>query len=210
MIITDLPQDRLYPSDNEYEIPLLRLDRQPENGLLLPFRGWGTNARLKNGVATYHFYVDDYRFANIWGRPDRLVNSGCRECVEPNFSLFQTTPIAYAMQLLYKKRWIARWLQEKGICIWVDLNVAPKFSELNQLGVPKGYNAFATRGNADSPENLLTELAVAQKISGIENPNMIVYGGGRKVKALCLESGLLYVEQYMVAKQQKEDRDYEK
>ena len=191
------PQDRLFPSDNEYEIPNLLLDRQPRTGLLLPFAPWGTYCRRKNGIATYHFYVDDYRFNNIWLHPEKVVYTGCRECVEPNFSLFDTTPVAYGMQLLYKKRWIARWLQECGVRIWVDLHVSSKFRELNKLGVPDGYNAFATRGVGACPEYLLDELAVAREISGIDNPNLIVYGGGAKVKELCRKNNLVYVEQYM-------------
>lgn len=59
-------EDRIYPSDNELEIPNLLLELQPRNGLLLPFAGWGVTPRAKRGIATYHFYVDDYRFTNIW------------------------------------------------------------------------------------------------------------------------------------------------
>ncbi len=193
-----IPQDRLFPSDNEYEIPSLRLDRQPSTGLLLPFAPWGANSRSRIDIATYHFYVDDYRFNNIWLHPEKLIFTGCRECVEPNFSLFDTTPIAYGMQLLYKKRWIARWFQELGVRVWVDLHVSGKFRDLNKLGVPAGYNAFATRGVADCAEVLLNELEVAKEISGLEHPNMIVYGGGEKVKRICQANNLLYVEQHMV------------
>lgn len=198
MKTTVLPQDRLFPSDNEYEIPSLRLDRQPVSGLLLPFCGWGIYSRSKTNVGTFHFYVDDYRFNNIWLHPEKMIETGCSECVEPNFSLFDTTPIAYGMQLLYKKRWIARWLQECGIRIWIDLHVSPKFKKLNLLGVPAGYNAFATRGVADYPDYLYDEIDIARKVSGLDTPNMIVYGGGKKVRDICLNNGIVFVEQYMV------------
>lgn len=46
--------DRIYDSDNEFDIPTLRTDRQPENGLLLPFAGWGADTRAKKGISTYH------------------------------------------------------------------------------------------------------------------------------------------------------------
>ncbi len=195
---TFIPQDRLFPSDNEYEIPSLRLDRQPSTGLLLPFAPWGAQARSRNIVSTYHFYVDDYRFNNIWLHPEKLILTGCNECVEPNFSLFDTTPIAFAMQLLYKKRWLARWFQECGLNVWVDLHVAAKYRELNKLGVPAGYNAFATRGVSECPDILLDEVEIAREISGENHPNFVVYGGGAKVKKLCMENGLVYVEQHMV------------
>lgn len=200
MKITDIiiPQDRLYSSDNEYEIPTLRIDRQPENGLLLPFAPWGANARRKSHIGTIHFYVDDYRFNNIWLHPEKLIRTGCSECVEPNFSLFDSTPVAYGLQLLYKKRWIARWFQECGIRVWVDLHVSPKFRDLNKLGVPDGYNAFATRGVSECPDFFFDELEIAKEISGVEHPNLIIYGGGNKVRDICQKNNLLYIEQHMV------------
>lgn len=200
MRLTDIiaPQDRLFPSDNEYEIPTLRLDRQPGRGLLLPFAPWGANARRRIHIGTFHFYVDDYRFNNIWLHPEKLIRTGCEECVEPNFSLFDTTPFAYGIQLLYKKRWIARWFQECGVNVWVDLHVSPKFHELNKLGVPHGYNAFATRGISECPDIILDELEIAKEISGLASPNLIIYGGGNNVRELCRKHSLLYVEQHMV------------
>lgn len=197
------PQDRLYPSDNEYEIPSLRLDRQPENGLLLPFAPWGANSRSKRTAQTYHFYVEDYRFHNIWLHPEKLLAVDCREVVEPNFTLHLNLPIAYGLQLLYKKRWIARWLQEQGIRVWVDLKVSAKYRELNLLGVPDGYNAFATRGYADNIEGLDAELAIARRVSGLDAPNMLVYGGGRGAKEFCQKHGLIYSEQFMIAKREQ-------
>lgn len=91
-----------------------------------------------------------------------MLSGGCREMVEPNFSLYDTTPIAYGLQLIYKKRWIARFWQECGAAVYADLNVARKFAEYNRLGIPDGYNAFATRGYADREEYLREEIKIAQ------------------------------------------------
>lgn len=194
-----LAEDRIYPSDNEYEIPTLLLDRQPKDGPLLPFSGWGINARCKKGISTYHFYVDDYRFENVWRHPEKVALSGCREIVEPNFTLHLNMPIGYGLHLIYKKRWIARWLQGCGIGIWVDLKVSAKYRELNLLGVPNGYNAFATRAYNEDLDSLEAEFAIAQRVSGKEAPNMIVYGGGKMAKKFCQERGLVYLEQHMIS-----------
>ena len=32
---------------------------------------------------------------------------------------------------------------------------------------------------------------------GKDNPNMMVYGGGDKIKELCIQNNVLYVEQFM-------------
>ena len=189
--------DRIYDSDNEYDIPTLRTDRQPDSGLLLPFSAWGADTRLKKGIKTYHFYVEDYRFTNIWNDPVKPLQSGCEEFVEPNLSLFDTTPVAYGLQLIYMKRWIARFWQECGAKVYADLNVARKFYGYNCLGIPQGYNAFATRGYANREEYLKQEIDIARQISGLDKPNMIVYGGGERIRELCLQHNVLYVEQFM-------------
>lgn len=195
--------DRIYASNNEFDIPNLLLDCQPKNGLLLPFAGWGADTRAKKAISTYHFYVEDYRFTHIWNNPVSVLESGCAELVEPNLSLFDTTPIAYGLQQIYMKRWIARFWQECGAKVYADLNVSQKFYHYNRLGIPDGYNAFTTRGYADRQEYLKMEIQIAREISGKDNPNMIVYGGGEKIKELCIQNNLLYVEQFMSNKVKK-------
>ena len=191
--------DCLYESNNIFDIPNLRVDMQAGK-LPLPFAPYGADSRQKKGISTYHFYVDDYRFEAIWKDPTKVLNSGCVAVVEPNLSLFDTTPIAYGLQQIYKKRWIARYFQECGILVYADLNVSQKFYEYNQMGIPDGYNAFFTRGYADRMPLLEAEHAIACKISGKENPNLIVYGGGKAVKEYCAKHSLVYVEQLMTSK----------
>lgn len=82
--------------------------------------------------------------------------------------------------------------------VYADLNVSKKFVEYNRLGIPDGYNAFATRGYADREEYLRDEIQLAREISGMDIPNMIVYGGGEKIREICLQSQVLYLEQFMV------------
>lgn len=196
-IINLMVSDVIYPTDNAFDIPVLRMDCQPSSGVEVPFAAWGADSRLRKDVKTYCFYVDDYRFEAIWKDPSKVVMSGCNAIVEPNLSLYDTTPIAYGLQQIYKKRWIARYFQECGIDVYADLNVASKFRDYNRMGIPKGYNAFATRGYSDRIEYLKQEIDIAREISGKEIPNMIVYGGGAKIKEICAEYQIIYVEQFM-------------
>ena len=188
--------DYLYPTDNDYEIPLLLADNQPVH-LELPFAPWGAEARYKKGITTYHFYVDDYRFEALYKDPIKLLESGCRAVVEPNNSIHDQTPAAYAIWQIYRKRYLARYLQECGLQVWVDLNVSPKFEQLNAKGIPQGYNAFFTRGVSGWQPTLDRHLLMAQRISGLEKPNLCVYGGGDDIKDWCREKGLLWVHEYM-------------
>lgn len=191
--------DCLYESNNIYDIPTLRLDMQAGK-VILPLAPWGADSRLRKDISTYHFYVDDYRFEAIWKDPSKVLMSRVQALVEPNLSLFDTTPVAYGLQQIYKKRWIARYFQECGIKVYVDLNVSHKFQEYNKLGIPEGYNAFFTRGYADRIPTLEEEIEIARLISGLDTPNLIIYGGGAKVHEVCAKHNLVYVEQYMQEK----------
>lgn len=198
--------DCLYESNNEFEIPNLLLDKQAGK-ILLPFAPWGADSRLRKDVATYHFYVDDYRFEAIWKDPIKVLTSGVKALVEPNLSVYDTTPVAYGLQQIYKKRWISRYFQECGILVYADLNVSVKFKEYNKLGIPKGYNAFFTRGYADRVEYLKIELEVAREISGKQTPNLLVYGGGDEIRKFCTENSLVYIEQFINDKKVKNGKN---
>lgn len=152
---------------------------------------------MRKDVATYYFFVDDYRFEAIWKDPIKILTSGCKAIVEPNLSVFDTTPVAYGLQQIYKKRWISRYFQECGILVYADLNVSVKFKEYNKMGLPKGYNAFFTRGYNGRLEYLKQELEVAREISGLETPNLLVYGGGDEIRQFCADNSLVYVEQFI-------------
>lgn len=195
-------KDCLFESDNDFEIPNLLLKEQAGK-LELPLNTWGANTRLSKDVATYHFYVDDYRFNALWKDPTKLLASGCKAIVEPNCSLHDQTPISYGLHQIYKKRWLARYCQECGIKVYADLNVSHKFIEYNKMGIPKGYNAFMTRGLDGWMESLKSDLEVAREISGLETPNLIVYGGGKEIKKFCQQNNLLYITDFINAKKGK-------
>lgn len=191
-------KDILFPSDNLYDIPCLRIDRQAGH-LELPFVPYGTGRRNKR-VSTLHFYVDDYRFNALWKNPAKIFDNNPAAVVEPNYSLFDTTPLAFGLQFIYQKRWMARYWQENGIRIYVDLNVSSKFFDYNRMGVPNGWNAFATRGALGGLELLKAKFNQARQISGLDSPNLIVYGGGKEVHDFCCLHSLLYVHDYMTEK----------
>ena len=188
--------DFVYPSNNEFDIPTLLTDNMPVH-LELPLNPWGAEARYKKGITTYHFYVDDYRFEQLFRDPIKLLESGCKAIVEPNCSIHDQTPMAYAIWQTYRKRYLCRYLQECGLQIWVDLNVSPHFEEINALGVPQGYNAFCTRGVSGWLPTTERHWQMAQRISGLEKPNMFVYGGGDDVAEWCKQHDVVHVKEYI-------------
>lgn len=191
--------DCLFESNNEFDIPTLRPDLQATQ-VLNPVAPWGYSARDARNIGTYHFYVDDYRFTGLWDDPNKLIKAGVPIIIEPNLSLYDNTPRGYGLFLIYKKRWIARYWQSFGVRVFVDLNVSYKFKAENLLGVPKGWNAYATRGYADRLQLLEEEFNLAKEHSGKEDPYFIVYGGGEKVRKWVRDNNLTYLEQVMADK----------
>ena len=188
--------DYVYPSNNEFDIPTLLMDNMPVH-LELPLNPWGAEARYKKGITTYHFYVDDYRFEQLFKDPIKLLESGCKAIVEPNCSIHDQTPMAHAIWQTYRKRYLCRYLQECGMQIWVDLNVSPHFEEVNALGVPEGYNAFCTRGVTGWLNTTERHWEMAKRISGLDKPNMFVYGGGDDVAEWCKAHDVVHVKEFM-------------
>lgn len=176
--------DQLFPTDNELEVPVLDLNMQARE-VQIPFLCFGEQKRTYNlqGSGTLHFYTDDYRFTSVYEHPEKIYKQhNPANIVEPNFSLFNETPISFGMQAIYKKRWIARAMQQKGIGVFVDLNVAQKWYQLNMLGVPMGWRAFATRGYSDRLNNLEFELEIAKSWAQGAIPLFVIYGGGDKCR----------------------------
>lgn len=186
--------DSLFPSDNDLEIPSLRLDVQPKS-IEIPFVCYGEQRRTFNmrGMGTLHFYTDDYRFNSVYEHPEKIINHHPNNIVEPNFSLFSETPVAFGMQAIYKKRQIARQLQQYGIGVFVDMNVNAKFYKLNLLGVPMGYASFCTRGYSDRLQYLDYEYQLAKQIAGSNELQFVIYGGGKECRDYAKEHHCVYV-----------------
>ena len=193
--------DCRFPSNNQYDIPSLDLSREARY-CDLPVVAWGTRKRVYKMPGTWHFYVDDYRFRSIWERPEKITESGCRSVVEPNFSIYQQTPAALSIWQVYRKRWLARFWQSRGINVFVDLNVNHAYMDLNLLGVPDGWTAFATRGYNDRWKDTLREHQLAGEIAGdrVHDLLFVVYGGGNLIKKLCGDHGLVWIPEQEAVK----------
>lgn len=188
--------DYIYPSDNEMGIPVLLMDNQPVH-VELPMNPWGAEARYKKDITCYHFYTDDYRFEHLFKDPIKLLLSGCKQIVEPNCSIHDNTPLPLALYHIYRKRYLARYFQECGLQVFADLNVSHRFAKWNRMGIPDGYNAFFTRGVAGWEAHLDLNLEMARQISGLDHPNLNVYGGGDAIEAWCHKNQVAYFGEFI-------------
>jgi hypothetical protein len=188
----DIP-DALWATDNAWGVPLLDMHWQA-NAVDLPVEAWGSKgSRNRRQEGTYHFYTEDYRFTALWADPSPVVNSGCINVVEPNFSCYRDMPPAVALYRIYQKRWLARYWQSMGIRVFVDLNVAEPHAALNLLGVPQGWRAWATRGYVERMDATEREYELACERAGTDDILFMCYGGGKAVRELCQRRGWVHV-----------------
>jgi len=206
MITGEKSGDFLFPSDN-YE-GFATLDGSMQGDCFDYPLVWGSQARTKSFQGkTIIFYTDDWRFNvmgnavmyghvfwKLWERPDKVWQSGAPSFVEVNFSTSNAQPFWVAASQIGKKRQLSRLFQEHGMRCWVDLNVAERWEELNLVGVPRGWQAYATRIHKnDSIESIQhqAELAAAHAMS--DNIKYAVFGHRKEIEHLCMRNGWLYI-----------------
>lgn len=96
---------------------------------------------------------------------------------------------------------LARAMQERGVPVFVDLNVAGKFYKLNLLGIPAGYGAFCTRGYSDRINYLEFEYEIAKSIASGNELLFVIYGGGKICREFAMDNGCVYVNPVVDIKQ---------
>jgi hypothetical protein len=142
---------------------------------------------------TWHFYVDDEKFSQVWSRPEVLLKSKAIAAVEVNFSTHDQMPFAVGLHRIFMKRWLSRYWQEQGMPLWVDLNVADKFEIVNLHGVPVGWKAYATHAVDSRLDVLKRQIAVARVNAESEDIRMLVYGGSTGVAKFCSDHQLVHI-----------------
>lgn len=168
----------LWPSD-DWGVPMLTLDVQPDR-IVAPVVRWGAVSRRTQHGGTWCFYCDDYRFGAWENLAERLASTLPAACVEPNYTAHEWTPHAEVLWGVYRKRRVARELQELGVPVFVDVCMPREHFPLTLLGVPRGWRAYATRGFEARADEIVGEYALARGHARRE-PLMLVYGGGPKV-----------------------------
>jgi len=181
-----------FPTNNSWGIPLLKEENQADS-VDLPFTQWGSIGRDRTMLGTYSFYVDDYRFSALWRNPQKVVDSGCITAIEPNKTLTEENPLAYVIGAIFDKRWVARYWQENGIRIFVDMNVPSKFQKWNLMGVPSGWRAYSTHGHSGRIKELKEEYQFACNHAGTKDILWVVYGGGKEVRDFCEKKKWIHI-----------------
>lgn len=188
----------IFPASNEYGIPDLLISPEPavEDLQELNERNvlkYGRVRRSKPFRGIFHFYASDHKFANLWHRPYYILETQVNSIVEPNFSTGPDMPFSVGLYQIYMKRWIARYWQKYHMPVWVDLTVNQIFHEIYLLGVPAGYRYYFLRGYNAKISQMESQILDAEEIAGDQSPQIVCYGGGKKVKEFCKSSGIQHI-----------------
>lgn len=89
-----------------------------------------------------HFFIDDYQFIRIWNNPDAYVDklSKYGVVIAPDFSPYGDMPLATQIFNHYRKHWVAKYLQERGVNIIPCIRASSDERSLDFYleGEPKG------------------------------------------------------------------------
>ena len=191
----------LFPAEPDFDIPFLDLSMQVEK-VELPFMIYSmqrTAKALPRGeVATLAFYAEDVTFEKFWKNPNLVVEYRVKNAVEINFSTDGQAPRAYNLWQIYRKRWLARYWQSKGIRTMVDVCVHRSAWNDMLLGVPEGWRSYCNRGNVftnaeETRKEYLDNFALCAEKAGTDDIVYMIYGGGNVVKELCSEQKWVWV-----------------
>lgn len=196
----DVP-DTIFPSDNDLGIPVLLTHLQADVPDM-PATLWGEFSR-SNSAGTIFFYVDDYKFQAVWKDPSKVSVTGAPTIAEVNFSTHDAMPAVVVLWRTYQKRYLARMWQSFGHRILVDVNVEPKFWDMNLLGVPKGWRSYCTRGAAQHVDDIVRQVEQCKAHAESDDILFVVYGGNAAVRDVCLKHNLWWQPEKMDLAQQR-------
>ena len=118
----------LFETDNKYGFPIVK---SSENFVCTDLLGFhmSKNLKMSDRDKAVHFFLDDYKFEQIWTRPKDFINTFrfYGNIVSPTFSIWSNQPYALNLFNLYRSRWCTRFFQECGVnvlvdCRWLDEN----------------------------------------------------------------------------------------
>ncbi len=180
----------------QLNMPKLSLKQQAD-AFDMPIVAWGSQRGRKcakrQDAGTFHMYTGDAFFERFWREPQLMVNARPINVIEANFSITPETSIEQAFWQTYRKRWLSRYWQSKGLRIIVDLTVNKQAALINMLGVPQGWQSYATRGYIENLEDkeygIEFDYKLACERAGTDDILFLVYGGSERVKEYCNSRG---------------------
>lgn len=138
--ILNLEQEQ-FDGDGKYDIP--KIEPLKEIGEIKEWISFNyvLSDKEPQGKAV-HFFIDDYQFERIWKNPEKYVDK-LKQYVavcSPDFSPYGDMPLATQIFNHYRKHWVAKYLQERGVKIIPTIRASTdkRSLEFYLEGEPKG------------------------------------------------------------------------
>lgn len=168
-----------YLGVGKYDIPEMQAtDYVPSNLIKFNYRG---NAANKESTAI-HFFMYDGLFRSVWNFPDRFIDkfSEYGAVIAPDFSVYNDFPKALQIMAHYKRQWIGRYWQDKGLTVIPDVAWCGKMS----------YDYFC----AGIPSNGTVCVSSVGMTRTRENKKIFIDGWFEMLKQITPKTVLLYGE----------------
>lgn len=169
----------VFPSDNEYDIPVIEKNA---GGVTSHLVQWGSRTNLlaveRDSNTAVHFFIDDYRFECVWKHPDRYIDLmhhvGC--ALTPDFSLFRDMPLAMQIWNVYRNRWLGCFWQSYGISVIPTISWSESY-DFCYFGVPQGsIVAVSSVGLRDKEARYLFRKGFERMIDVLKPETILCYG----------------------------------
>jgi hypothetical protein len=147
-----------------------------------------------------HFFEDDVAFERIWNNPRKYlpILKRFKGVISPDFSLYRDMPLVMQYWNIYRSRAIARWLQDNGVKVIVNVRWGDRRTHsISCCGVPKnGAIAIGSHGTLkqrDDREYFVNGLKYV--VDNIHPKIIVVYGAAPdSIFAEYKEQGILILQ----------------
>lgn len=92
------------------------------------------------GNGAIHFFLDDYRFENLWRKPADTYNriGYVGAALTPDFSIWMDMPPVMQAWQLYRSRWLGAYWQHLGVEVIPTIRWAPTIVDMAVDSLPEG------------------------------------------------------------------------
>ena len=108
---------------------------------------------------TVHFFIDDYKFDEVWNNPDQYVVKLAEyfQVLTPDFSLYTNMPTPLQLMSVFKSRWCGAFWQRNGLRVIPTVNWGkPSSFAFCFDGIEEGaVVAVSTVGTSDFREEFM-------------------------------------------------------
>lgn len=168
----------LFETDNEFGFPEVTSNEFTPTELI-PFHMCKKQLKgdKEKGV---HFFLDDYKFEQVWTSPTKYTKMFLYygNIISPTFSVWENQPYALNLFNMYRRRWLARYYQECGVNVLLEVGWAEKDSyDYCFSGIEKGSKVILNTVGTRMIDNrrLFTE-GYSEMLKRLEPSGLYVYG----------------------------------